>query len=207
MHVASVVIVHIITRVPKFSLMSFFEAPNTCLESAGENFRPERTPRVGKMLKSMFSVAVFIHPSVAYFTYVANSSDAIKGSQCVSLLLAVTTTVSVIENKPLNILTQCQTLSQTPLEVYFPNTTSYTSRIEHIWSVDASLPPACFVLPRSSEETASIIREISRYQCPFGIVSGGHSDFAGSNSIEAGVTIDFGRATLEQLSISLNTRN
>ena len=92
-------------------------------------------------------------------------------------------------------------MSQLSLEIYLPNTTSYESRIDHIWSVDAALPPACFVLPQSSEETSLIIQTIGQYQCPFGVVSGGHSDFPGSNSIKAGVTIDFGRISAECLDL------
>lgn len=87
---------------------------------------------------------------------------------------------------------QCNALSQSSLEVYFANTPSYEGRLEHIWSVDAALHPSCFVLPVSTEDVSLIAQTITKYQCPFGIVGGGHADYPGSNSVESGVTIDFG---------------
>lgn len=38
-----------------------------------------------------------------------------------------------------------------------------------------------------------IIQTLTQSECPFGIVGGGHGDFAGSNSVKDGVTIDFGK--------------
>lgn len=89
-------------------------------------------------------------------------------------------------------LAQCNALAQSSLEVYFANTTSYEARVDHIWSVDAALEPSCFVLPESAEDVSLIAQTITKYQCPFGIISGGHSDYPGANSVEAGVTVDFG---------------
>ncbi|KAK6074441.1 FAD binding domain-containing protein [Seiridium cupressi] len=88
----------------------------------------------------------------------------------------------------------CQALSQSCLasQTYFPDTISYNDRIESYWSVSASLSPTCMVLPTSPEDVTSIIQTITANECSFGIRGGGHGSFAFSNSVDAGITIDFG---------------
>lgn len=78
-------------------------------------------------------------------------------------------------------------------KVYYPDTEEYQGRVKSIWSSSAALGPWCFVLPQSAEDTATVIQTLVRNECPFGILSGGHSDFPASNSVKEGVTIDFGR--------------
>jgi FAD/FMN-containing dehydrogenase len=47
-------------------------------------------------------------------------------------------------------------------------------------------------LPESTEDIRQVAKIISEHQCPFGIRSGGHAVYANSNSVEDGVTVDFG---------------
>lgn len=49
------------------------------------------------------------------------------------------------------------------------------------------------MLPQSAEDTATVIQTLVRNECSFGILGGGHGDFPAANSIQEGVTIDFGR--------------
>jgi FAD/FMN-containing dehydrogenase len=49
------------------------------------------------------------------------------------------------------------------------------------------------VLPSTADDASAIIQTITEYSCPFGIRGGGHSSFALSNSVDTGVTIDFGK--------------
>lgn len=48
------------------------------------------------------------------------------------------------------------------------------------------------VMPATAEDASSVIKVVTRHQCPFGIKGGGHGTFAGSNGVEKGVTVDFG---------------
>ncbi|KAI9172850.1 FAD-dependent monooxygenase CTB5 [Paramyrothecium foliicola] len=77
-------------------------------------------------------------------------------------------------------------------KVLLPDTIAYDRRIDSIWSLDAALEPWCVVMPESTNDTVRLAKIISENQCPFGIRSGGHAVFANSNSIEDGVTVDFG---------------
>ncbi|KAI1113036.1 hypothetical protein F5Y14DRAFT_419393 [Nemania sp. NC0429] len=89
----------------------------------------------------------------------------------------------------------CQALATGPGlqgKVLFPNSAAYTARVDSIWSFDAALAPWCVVMPESTADTSAVMKIIHGNQCPFGIRSGGHAVFAGSNSVEDGVTIDFG---------------
>ncbi|CAJ2500423.1 Uu.00g032760.m01.CDS01 [Anthostomella pinea] len=88
----------------------------------------------------------------------------------------------------------CQALSQTHLgdKVYYPHTAVYDERLESYWSVSAALQPWCMVLPSTAEDVSLTIKALTEHQCPFGIRSGGHGTSALSNSVQDGVTIDFG---------------
>lgn len=48
------------------------------------------------------------------------------------------------------------------------------------------------ILPMSAEDVSIAIRLIAGNACSFGIRGGGHGSFALSNSVDEGVTIDFG---------------
>lgn len=47
-------------------------------------------------------------------------------------------------------------------------------------------------MPESTEDTVALLQFVSKNQCPFGVRSGGHAVFANSNSVQDGITIDFG---------------
>lgn len=75
--------------------------------------------------------------------------------------------------------------------------------MESYWSLSAALNPWCVVQPSSAEDVSVIIRTLAQNECPFGVRGGGHGSFAGSNSVEDGVTIDFGKSPGIILSTSL----
>lgn len=50
------------------------------------------------------------------------------------------------------------------------------------------------VLPTATEEVSAVASILSEKQCPFGIRSGGHAQFAGASSVQDGVTIDLGKS-------------
>lgn len=77
-------------------------------------------------------------------------------------------------------------------KVFGKNSTQYQDRLDTYYSANAALEPWCMVLPTSTEDVAQIAKVISQKECPFGIKSGGHSAFAGSNGVRDGITIDFG---------------
>ncbi|RYO80227.1 hypothetical protein DL766_009286 [Monosporascus sp. MC13-8B] len=77
-------------------------------------------------------------------------------------------------------------------KVVYPDTELYEDRLDSYWSKSAALEPWCMVLPLTAEDVSSVVKVISKKKCPFGIRSGGHSQFAGSSSVEKGITIDLG---------------
>jgi hypothetical protein len=48
------------------------------------------------------------------------------------------------------------------------------------------------VLPSTSEDVSLIVKALVANDCPFGVRSGGHSSHPLSNSVEKGITVDFG---------------
>lgn len=48
------------------------------------------------------------------------------------------------------------------------------------------------VFPESAQDVSKIVNILEKNDCPFGMRSGGHSAFQGSNGIKDGVTVDFG---------------
>ncbi|KAL0929830.1 FAD binding domain-containing protein [Colletotrichum truncatum] len=79
-----------------------------------------------------------------------------------------------------------------PGKVYSPGSVDYESRMNSYWSVSAALPPWCVVQPSNAEDVSVTITTLASHNCSFGVRGGGHGSFAGSNSVEDGVTIDFG---------------
>ncbi|OBS23519.1 hypothetical protein FPOA_04069 [Fusarium poae] len=70
--------------------------------------------------------------------------------------------------------------------------TLWSNRIDSYWSVSAALEPDCMVLPTTAEDVSKIMKVITKNQCKFGIRGGGHGNFALSNSVDEGITVDFG---------------
>lgn len=73
-----------------------------------------------------------------------------------------------------------------------PDTDAYDARLQSYYSFNAAQTAWCMVLPKSTADVSVIAKIISEYQCPFGIRSGAHSAFKGSNGVKDGVTVDFG---------------
>ncbi|KAK1996543.1 FAD binding domain-containing protein [Colletotrichum falcatum] len=68
----------------------------------------------------------------------------------------------------------------------------YEKRLKTYYSANAAQAPWCMVLPETTEDVSKIAAVLDAHHCPFGIRSGAHSAFKGSNGIKNGVTVDFG---------------
>ncbi|KAI9817003.1 MAG: hypothetical protein M1826_001699 [Phylliscum demangeonii] len=86
-------------------------------------------------------------------------------------------------------------------QVVFADDSAYTSSESSYWSAQANeLRPACIVRPLSSQDVSravTTLTTVSQYAaylggrpCQFAVRGGGHTPFAGSASIDRGVTID-----------------
>ncbi|EON98948.1 putative fad binding domain containing protein [Phaeoacremonium minimum UCRPA7] len=75
-------------------------------------------------------------------------------------------------------------------QVLLPTEADYIAREESYWSNSAKLKPACIVRPRSSQEVAVAVKALVAAGQKFAVRSGGHTQWAGSNNIQDGVTID-----------------
>ena len=81
-------------------------------------------------------------------------------------------------------------------QVSLKNTTLYADQQLGYWSVQQrDVSPACFVQPTCADEVSTIIQIARLTKCPFAIKSGGHAAFAGSSSVEGGITILLNRMT------------
>ena len=76
--------------------------------------------------------------------------------------------------------------------MFFPESEIYNERLESIFSRSARQAPWCVLLPESAQDASEIMKTVSKLKCPFGIRSGGHGMHRLSNSVEGGITIDFG---------------
>lgn len=74
-----------------------------------------------------------------------------------------------------------------------PNTEAYDTRLQSYYSSNAAQAAWCMILPKNTLDVSRIANVISEQQCPFGIRSGAHSAFKGSNGVEDGITVDFGK--------------
>ncbi|KAK1957478.1 FAD binding domain-containing protein [Colletotrichum sublineola] len=77
-------------------------------------------------------------------------------------------------------------------KVFSHDDSFYEKRLATYYSANAAQAPWCMVLPESTSDVSTIARVLEKNHCPFGIRSGAHSAFKGSNGIKNGVTIDFG---------------
>ncbi|KAI0127580.1 FAD binding domain-containing protein [Xylariales sp. AK1849] len=77
-------------------------------------------------------------------------------------------------------------------KVIFPDDSIYDARLAAYYSANAALHPWCMVLPASTADVSKVAQVITKYQCPFGMRSGAHSAFKGSNGVENGITVDLG---------------
>ncbi|KAI8954529.1 hypothetical protein F4801DRAFT_587346 [Xylaria longipes] len=89
--------------------------------------------------------------------------------------------------------TTYESLRKAGPEVLEPADAEYANRQASYWSNSAKLLPSCIVRPGNAAEVATTIKILVAVQEIFAVRSGGHTQWAGSNNIEQGVTIDLGR--------------
>ncbi|RFN54511.1 FAD binding domain-containing protein [Fusarium flagelliforme] len=94
--------------------------------------------------------------------------------------------------QPSTCCTKLDEVAQLKGKVYMPNTAAYEQRLNTYYSANAALSPWCMVMPNSTEDVSKTVRILADNECPFGIRSCAHSAYRGANSVEDGVTIDFG---------------
>ncbi|KAM5346655.1 hypothetical protein ACJ41O_009660 [Fusarium nematophilum] len=87
---------------------------------------------------------------------------------------------------------QCSALAKAGLEIITPKQELFDQRMDSYWSVSAALRPDCIALPQTAEDVSKIMKAITANKCKFGIRGGGHGSFGLSNSVDDGITIDFG---------------
>ncbi|KAH3940844.1 hypothetical protein HBI56_066130 [Parastagonospora nodorum] len=76
--------------------------------------------------------------------------------------------------------------------VLLPGSPSYIDRQSSYWAANTPLHPKCIVQPRTTEQVSLIIKTLAKVKGPLAIRSGGHTQWAGSNDVHDGVTIDLG---------------
>ncbi|KXJ90076.1 hypothetical protein Micbo1qcDRAFT_136211 [Microdochium bolleyi] len=95
---------------------------------------------------------------------------------------------------PKLITPQVEVLRQSGIasKILVPTDPDYAGRQSSYWSLSAStqLSPAAIALPQTAQEVASIVKALVAAGQPFAVRSGGHTNWAGSNNIDGGVTID-----------------
>ncbi|KAK2599631.1 hypothetical protein N8I77_011369 [Diaporthe amygdali] len=96
--------------------------------------------------------------------------------------------------QPSLVCPQAQSLVAAGLQsrILLPTDAEYTSRNGSYWCNNAKLKPACIVQPRSSSEVAQALLALAKAHQAFAVRGGGHMNWAGSNNINDGVTIDLG---------------
>jgi hypothetical protein len=130
-------------------------------------------------------------------TYVVTAVKVNHGACCIpyhitSLLTITSQSIPYIMTNEIS--PQCTALSRAGLrnKVVTQSQALYDDRMDSYWSVSAALRPDCIALPETAEDVSKIMKVITQHKCNFGIRGGGHGNFALSNSIEDGITIDFG---------------
>lgn len=84
-------------------------------------------------------------------------------------------------------------LTKAGLHVLTPSDPEYAAREDSYWSNSAKIKPACIVRPANAQEVSTAVTTLVAARIPFAVRSGGHTQWAGSNNIRDGVTIDLGR--------------
>jgi FAD/FMN-containing dehydrogenase len=79
--------------------------------------------------------------------------------------------------------------------VILPESDAYVSRETSYWAANVQLHPNCIVQPRTAEDVSHIVKVLAGIDSPVAIRSGGYTQWAGSNDIHNGITIDLGRMT------------
>ncbi len=85
---------------------------------------------------------------------------------------------------------ECLAAAGLQSQVLVPGEAEYDARQDSYWSNSAKISPAAIVRPRSAGEVAAALKALVGAKQRFAVRSGGHTNWAGSNNIEGGVTID-----------------
>jgi hypothetical protein len=93
--------------------------------------------------------------------------------------------------------TQCDRLLAAGLHslVLLPESDAYAKREASYWAANVPLHPSCIVQPRTSQEVSRVVKVLADADGLVALRSGGHTQWAGANDIDQGVTIDLGRMT------------
>ena len=92
-------------------------------------------------------------------------------------------------------------LREFPSQVFVPGNSNYTAIETSYWSLqEATLQPACIVVPQSTQDVSRIVSLNSHHGCPFAVKGNTHAPAAGFANIEHGVTIDM--TGLQSLSLN-----
>jgi len=79
--------------------------------------------------------------------------------------------------------------------VLLPNSAAYQDRESSYWAANSQLHPSCIIQPRSTNDVSRIVKVLAKADSLIALRSGGHTQWAGSNNVRNGVTIDLGRMT------------
>lgn len=100
---------------------------------------------------------------------------------------------SLAENESRGFDAIVNSLSRAGMEVLRPGEEAYVVRQDSYWSMLArNLRPRYILRPKSSEEVSAAIKALVSADQKFAIRSGGHTQYAGANNIDDGVTLDLG---------------
>ncbi|KAI0185945.1 hypothetical protein EV127DRAFT_514865 [Xylaria flabelliformis] len=86
-----------------------------------------------------------------------------------------------------------EALRKAGIQVLNPDEPEYEERNKSYWSNSAKLSPKLIVRPRDASEVSIVIKQLVAAGEVFAVRSGGHTQWAGSNNIQDGITIDLGR--------------
>jgi len=94
-------------------------------------------------------------------------------------------------------VSQCERLRDAGLQslVLLPESDAYVKREATYWAKNVALNPSCIVQPRTSQDVSRVVKVLANADGLVALRSGGHTQWAGSNDIAQGVTIDLGRMT------------
>jgi FAD/FMN-containing dehydrogenase len=98
--------------------------------------------------------------------------------------------MTALAPKALPAQADCLTAAGLQAQILVPGDADYDARQDSYWSNSAKIAPAAIVRPRSAQEVAAAVKALVGAKQPFAVCSGGHTNWAGSNNIEGGVTID-----------------
>ncbi|KAI0391299.1 hypothetical protein F5Y17DRAFT_468321 [Xylariaceae sp. FL0594] len=98
-----------------------------------------------------------------------------------------------------------EALRRAGIQVLSPGQPEYEERNQSYWSNSAKLSPRHIVQPRDAGEVSTVIKRLVAAGEVFAVRSGGHTQWAGSNNIRNGITIDLGRLDWARFDVETET--